>query len=203
MLKQSMVAGALSLATLSLASAEDVLSPLFDADSYYIGAQVGQFFHTEADVSDSPISNADLDDGTSLSLTLGQRTGMFRSELELFYGTQDIESVEVSGSSFPVSGEIDSLGAMANVYYAPKIGNWEPYLGGGVGVTHYSVDLNDIKVNDDVLTYQGKIGLAYHIDHAWAIDANYVYQDGSSIDVGDAEIDQAKQVARIGVRYTF
>jgi opacity protein-like surface antigen len=91
-----------------------------------------------------------------------------RIEGELFFARARVSKLTHTGISLsvlpqplelevpvPVSGSVDQLGAMANVWYDIDIGDaWTPYVGGGLGFIR--VDQSDLSFDPDAL----KDGLA-------------------------------------------
>ena len=86
-----------------------------------------------------------------------------RIEGELFFARARVSKLTHTGISLsvptqpidlevpvPVSGSVDQLGAMANVWYDIDIGDaWTPYVGGGLGFIR--VDQSDLSFDPDAL----------------------------------------------------
>ena len=86
-----------------------------------------------------------------------------RIEGELFFARARVSKLTHTGISLsvlpqplelevpvPVSGSVDQLGAMANVWYDIDIGDaWTPYVGGGLGFIR--VDQSDLSFDTDAL----------------------------------------------------
>ena len=86
-----------------------------------------------------------------------------RIEGELFFARAKVSKLTHTGISLsvlpqpldlevpvPVSGSVDQLGAMANVWYDIDIGDaWTPYVGGGLGFIR--VDQSDLSFDTDAL----------------------------------------------------
>ena len=173
----------------------------------YASFQAGVALGVDYDASGTVLESVDTRQGPAFSFLLGRDYGNWRSDLELSYTNQSIDSINGLNQRFNASGDIESYSFLSNAYYAPQYGNWEPYIGGGLGFTHYDAEIKSLGAEDSgsdtVFTWQGKVGLAYHLNESWAVDANYAYQDGSDISIGNSNFDQQQSIVRIGLRAYF
>lgn len=172
---------------------------VISAQAEYLSINAGYHLDDKVDITKSYWDEANLSNDVTYSAALGTNTGMFRQELELLYADRDVGEVD----GFSVSGDLQSIGLLGNVYYAPKMGSFEPYLGVGAGVSQYKIKVDAIDASELVTTYKAQVGLAYHITESIAVDANYAYVDGKDVNFGKGSFDQKQRMARIGIRYTF
>lgn len=98
-----------------------------------------------------------------------------RTELELRYSQNDLDSVKGSLGGFSTNGKISSGAVMANLFYDFfPAGRFHPYVGGGVGGARVQLDSGG-RDNDIVFAYQGGAGLAVDLSERLTFDAGYRY----------------------------
>lgn len=111
-----------------------------------------------------------------------------RLEGELVYRSNDLQGGTVESAALPktgtaVSGTINSLALMANVYWdVLPLNNLTPYLGAGVGVARVAADSVKVSAissaaifNDDDVqpAFQGMAGLKYAFAANWSASLDY------------------------------
>jgi opacity protein-like surface antigen len=146
-------------------------------DGWYIGATLPLMFIDDTDTGqattfgegqqavtlDSTVKT-EHDTGFKIGGVFGRHfdSGL-RIEGELFFARAKVSKLTHTGISLsvlsqpldlevpvPVSGSVDQLGAMANVWYDIDIGDaWTPYVGGGLGFIR--VDQSDLSFDTDAL----------------------------------------------------
>ncbi|NNG04015.1 MAG: outer membrane beta-barrel protein [Inquilinus sp.] len=124
-------------------------SPAKAQSDFYLGGHVGLNYAADSDlVDDALLSGTDraaLDyaDGTAFGGAIGFALDDIRTELEVTYRENDIDSVTFFSptGTLPASGTVDSLAIIGNVYGDLDLGGpVTPYAGAGVGFTLLSFD---------------------------------------------------------------
>lgn len=195
-LKTTLLAAA---ATLAISPAANAYQGLYGA----IGAGL-TLMQSDRDVSNDgagvggPLifdSSADYDNGIGVYSALGYDWGNnWRTELELSYRNNEIDSIAADGAGFSgwpsgtISGESKSLALMLNVLRDFEVGgNLKPYIGGGIGVADVNHDIagsNPAGVpfapmsitygpHKRLFAYQGIAGVAYELTEGLALDLSY------------------------------
>ena len=210
--------------SLSLVCATSLLclSSLAHADEgWYVSGQFGANILTSSAL-DEPTgvlaaigTEVDFDLGYSLSGALGYHWGLIRVEGEITYAENNIDEFEALGIVLSGSGDVNSVGFMANFFKDFEIADdWQFYLGGGVGFAIVSV--NDASIpgvpladdDDTVFAYQFGTGLGYQISPATTISLDYRYfatddPEFNDVDGLPFEAEYESHVIRIGVRFNF
>jgi opacity protein-like surface antigen len=135
--------------------------------------------------------------------------------------TTPILSPTVPATTLKLDGKITTLSGLLNIYYdIPTGSRFEPYIGGGVGVSRAAADdlsatipiLNtnfDISGSTTVFVYQVRAGVAYHFDSNLSATLGYRYfnvakQSFDADPFGDLEIKGlGVHNIELGVRYRF
>lgn len=183
----------------------------------YVAGQAGATFLHDADnaASGSPTIESTFDTGYNLGIRAGYQFGQARVEGEVQYAENDLNDLNVSGSSLDADGDVSSTAFMANFIYAflPQQ-RVHPYVGAGVGVAHVSI--NDARVgnagvaddSDTVFAYQLMVGVEYDVTQQVALYGDYHYLgtddptfEGTSGSDFDSEYNSSN--VSVGVRYTF
>lgn len=210
--------------SLSLVCATSLLclASLAHADEgWYVSGQAGASILTSSELDDPTGILAALgteinfDVGYGLSGALGYHWGLFRVEGEITYAESDIDEVEVVGIGFSGSGDVSSLGFMANAFKDFEIGDgWQFNIGGGIG--YAIVSINDASVggvpladdDDWVFAYQLGTGIGYQMSPTTTLSLDYRYfatvdPEFSAVDGIPFEAEYDSHVIRIGVRFNF
>lgn len=210
--------------SLSLVCATSLLclASLAHADEgWYVSGQAGASILTSSELDDPTGILAALgteinfDVGYGLSGALGYHWGLFRVEGEITYAESDIDEVEVVGIGFSGSGDVSSLGFMANAFKDFEIGDgWQFNIGGGIG--YAIVSINDASVggvpladdDDWVFAYQLGTGIGYQMSPETTLSLDYRYfatvdPEFSAVDGIPFEAEYDSHVIRIGVRFNF
>jgi len=133
----------------------------------YVSGMAGMTILTDSTLEDESgaTANFESDVGFGLGLAGGYEFGNgMRAELELSYRRNGADAVD--GAS--VGGSASSLGIMANGYYDFHLGQWVPYLGGGVGlaIIHAKITDGGFTFVDDAgvtMGFQGIAGAGYKL----------------------------------------
>ena len=132
-----------------------------------------------------------------------------------------LEQATIQASPHPLTGDFQALTFKANAFYDIDLGfAWKPYVGGGIGVTKISVDVNStttgtrlVDDNATVFSYQVGGGVGYEFplpeDRSITVSLDYRYFDAgkptftgytSGLDF-DASI--SGNYVGVGLRYGF
>jgi opacity protein-like surface antigen len=119
--------------------------------------------------------------GYGIAGAFGYRYGDFRVEGEIMYGRSDADHVTFSGAGGDVSGYYDMWGGTANFYYDIPTGTkFSPYVGAGLGGTHFSA--NDITLSvgfppthgsNTLFTYKLMAGVSWALTDQWRFLLGY------------------------------
>jgi OOP family OmpA-OmpF porin len=148
-------------------------------DAWYVGGGLLANKLTDSNLSGAGLKfKNEYDWGWGLLGQVGRSFGPLRGELELGWRNNDVEKVNGAKSN----GDMDSWTLMTNLYYDIRTGtSWTPYLGVGVGGAMLDADgtLGGARLNDTdtVFAYQGIAGVAYALNDALSIKADYRYLD--------------------------
>lgn len=181
----------------------------------YAGISTGISVASTSTVTDRNGSEADLDFdlGIPVSFYVGRQFASgVRIDAELFYKYIQTKNLKFAGQTVKPDSEVQTFGAMGNVYYtffngfadAPYL----PYLGVGIGLadiemsqgsddrfTYWSDD------NDTVFSYQGILGFNVPIRPDILLDVSYRYFGTSDIQIDQIETDMNTHNIVLGVRY--
>ena len=198
------------------------LASLAHADEgWYVRGQGGASLLTSSELDDPTGILAALDTdinfdiGYDLSGALGYHWGLFRVEGEMTYAESDIDEVEVLGIEVNGSGDVNSLGFMANVFKDFEISDvWQVNLGGGIG--YAIVSINDASVvgipladdEDSVFAYQLGTGIDYQMSPATTLSLDYRYfatldPEFNAVDGSPFEAEYDSHIIRLGVGIIF
>ncbi len=198
------------------------LASLAHADEgWYVRGQGGASLLTSSELDDPTGILAALDTdinfdiGYDLSGALGYHWGLFRVEGEMTYAESDIDEVEVLGIEVNGSGDVNSLGFMANVFKDFEISDvWQVNLGGGIG--YAIVSINDASVmgipladdDDSVFAYQLGTGIDYQMSPATTLSLDYRYfatldPEFNAVDGSPFEAEYDSHIIRLGVGISF
>ncbi len=198
------------------------LASLAHADEgWYVRGQGGASILTSSEFDDptgflaATGTEVDFDVGYGLSGALGYHWGLFRVEGEINYAESDIDEFEVVGIGVSGSGDVNSLGFMANAFKEFEISDgWQVYLGGGIGYAIVSV--NDVSVvgipfaddDDSVFAYQLGTGIGYQMSPETTFSLDYRYfatidPELNAVDGSPFEAEYDSHVIRFGVRFNF
>jgi len=201
-----------------------VAMPALAQQGPYLGLYGGANFAADADVEDVGVSGleADLDTGAVFGGVVGyshevDTPGLenleFRSEIDIGYRTNGLDSL--SGAfDFNLNGDLDTFHAMTNLWFDYRIGRFQPYVGGGLGVAVASLDdaeVAGIAASDDeatVFAYQLGAGLGYELTERWTVSLDYRFFDTMDPEFdleggGDFELETRHHSAMATARFQF
>ena len=185
---------------------------------WYVAGGLGASFLNDVDTTDSTgfTITTDFDTGFLGTGAFGRSFGNFRAEGEVFYNTNDVDTVSALGISIAGSGDVSTTGLMVNGYYDFETNSkWTPYIGGGIGGANVSINnlsIVGIQIADDdttVFAYQAKVGVAYEFSPAWEGTFGYRFfgtEDADFVDsVGDPFSTDGTQahIVELGIRFRF
>jgi len=186
---------------------------------WYISGNVGAVFVNDSDISGSdptiPASidgEIEFDTGFGINGAVGYGIGNVRLEGELSYRTADMDklsgtatigSLTLSGSG-DVSGDVTSLGLMANVWYDIETGTkWVPFIGAGIGLANVDAEIEGESEDDTVFAYQVGAGIGYEISDSTTATLGYRYFATSDPDFDGIEAEVGTHNIEVGVRFAF
>jgi opacity protein-like surface antigen len=171
----------------------------------------------------------ELDDGFTAGVALGAHINEWlRGEIEVSGNWHEAEGViattAATPATTPVSGDVDALFVLANLWFEVPLGMgpFRPYAGGGVGFGRLDMDLNSALVtgssvfddDDWGFAWQLGVGVAFDVSANMAIDVGYRYKriENAEIEpstpfwattVPDLEVDYASHNIIAGIRFSF
>lgn len=165
---------------------------------WYVSGNAGANFVNDADITDtvtggSLTGETSFDTGFALSGAIGRAFGNFRIEGEISYRQNDLDELQVDSvvlagttlsgvtGTFPLEGDVSSLGFMANGWYdVPTGGNWVPFVGAGLGFARLSIDIESVggiattfDETETVFAYQAAAGIGYKVAPGTTVTLSY------------------------------
>lgn len=151
---------------------------------WYVGVHGEMGYVQDADVDVNGVKAGEIDNQQwGAGVSLGYRpynTGSFldNSRMEIEYTYRDLED------------DADVNAYMFNYFYDFRSGSkWTPYLGAGIGMATVDIDADD----DDVLAYQGMLGITYAPDSLpnteWGIGYRYFGAQSTDYSVAGADVE--------------
>lgn len=210
-------------------------SPAYADSGVYLGGYGGLNLvdDTDLDLRDRPgvTGDIDFDNGyivggvLGVSTPLGRAGGYYtlmglRAEIDVNYRRNSVDALGaglgdiVEGRTTDVSGNVNALSALANIWLDLNLGPLVPYAGGGVGMARISfdeVEIGDETVVDDRderFVWQVGGGTALHVLPWTAVTLDYRYfvANGASFrdeTGGELEMDYRSHSVMAGLRFTF
>jgi outer membrane protein OmpA-like peptidoglycan-associated protein len=138
-----------------------------------------------------------------------------RTELEVAYRRNQVDSIKGPGSASPYDGHIRNINFMGNVLYDFATGTrLTPYIGAGVGGAlvnaedMYTINGRTLDSERFMFAYQGIAGVQLALDHNWSFTTDYRYvrtlDPKFKTNLGDkATTENASHNVLIGLRYQF
>lgn len=158
--------------------------------------------------SDTISGSIETDIGFAVAGALGYDFGMFRIEAEAAYGEAGLSGVAITGASAggnavefdDLDADIDDflfddgfdevnlrqLSAMANAWFDIPLGQgFEPYIGGGVGITDVSLTgLGGDSDSETLFTWQLGAGVAIPLSEKLKLTLDYRHRETERPDFG-------------------
>lgn len=195
-------------------------APAAMAYGIYTSASAGISMPPDAETTDSTLPGESIDLGYDNDIVaagaVGLSNGPYRSEVEVSYQKNDLDSISASGvsvtpSTLGVSGDTRFITGLVNAYYDLDLGHGiKPYITGGLGLSNIRVRFNATgvtpsSVSDDktVFAYQVGAGIGYQVSQNVTLDVRYRYFSGRHPEFGTTEIKFASHNFMAGVRYSF
>ena len=178
-LKTASVAAAILAGSAGAASAQDA--------NWYVRGDLGGAFQGEVDGT----PKAKADSGWAGAIGGGREFGNgLRAEGELLYLKGDLKGA--------AGGDLKTLGGFANLYYDfNRGGQFQPFVGGGIGFAQAKADSR--LVDDD------DTGFAYQPNDKWTGEVAYRYVGVTDVSLGSGASklsgDFNSQAVTVGVRY--
>lgn len=181
----------------------------------YAGVSTGISIIDQRTVTDRNGTEAEMsfDVGIPVSIYGGhQFESGLRIDAELSYKYVAVKNVAYAQQTFKPDSDVQSYGAMGNVYYNFYHGfadaPWSPYLGVGMGVAN--VHLSEASDNrftywtdddDTVFAYQTIIGFNVPLRKNILLDVSYRYLGTSDIHIDQIKTDINNHNVLLGIRY--
>ena len=148
----------------------------------------------------------DADDADFRTSTGNRNRGC--QNLLVSYGINNNLTIEFEGSFFKLismdSSELNTYSILANLQLRKKVGDFYPYLVGGVGGQFFDYkDLGgtDAKDKDASIAYKFGGGLEYFLNNNWSLNAEGAYIYGNT--GGSATLDTYSWHYKTGIKYYF
>jgi OOP family OmpA-OmpF porin len=145
------------------------LTGIAHAGNLYVSGFGGVTLLEESTIKQGGLAgDADFDTGFNAGGAIGYDWGKFRSEFEISYRKNDLDTVSALGVTLDATGDVSSISYLANVYFDfENASSFTPYIGGGIGAA--TVSLNDVgylgitAADDDttVFAYKFAVGTAW------------------------------------------
>jgi len=198
----------MSLAVFSLAAffllAGVSMAPAQQAGPFYVGV-FGSYVMPE-DLDTDHGDEIDLDDSWGLGIKGGYiipQVKFLAVELEYTYlGEQDVDE---SG----VDGDISSHNVMANILFRYPEGKIHPFVGGGLGVSNATAEVDsvgpyDVDYDDDDTAIASQFIAGVNFELAPNLSAELVYKYFySEYEFDDEDVEAGNHIFQIGVNYHF
>lgn len=173
----------------------------------YVGGFAGPTITHDGDITVTGVGTATLqyDVGPAVGAVGGYNFDGVRVEGEMSYRHADINRVSGPAGSVLLSGvDISLWSFMTNGYYDFKnSSSITPFVGGGLGFVHGSLNDNGYKFDDTVFGYQFTAGAAFALNKHINLDVSYRLQGTSDFETLDGKISYLSSNVLIGVRYQF
>ena len=183
----------------------------------YVGGNVGVAMVPDVDIVDpavpGDVGTMSYDSGVALSGALGYAIQNIRFEAEFAWQQNDLDSLELMGWDFPLTGDVEVISGMVNGYFEIPTGSpWKPFVTGGLGMAR--VEMNDFNAvdsgaadwsgDDTVFAWQVGAGVGYAINERATVEVRYRYfaTDDAEFDDGST-LEFASHNISLGLRLTF
>lgn len=180
---------------------------------WYVAGSVAYFLPNESSVTGHDV---EYQAGYAASLSGGYYlTPHIRGELEVFYGSTEIDGATDSGNNkVTASGDANFGAVMLNAIAEFGDGDIHPYLGGGLGVGMFeldsvSIDSQNLSAEEAVLTYQLIAGAAYDVNPDISVTFDYRYRGSTDAEatMGTNTTTEIRTITShnflLGMRYAF
>jgi opacity protein-like surface antigen len=173
-----------------------------DENNWYLsihgGFKFGEDWDDEIDDEDINI-DIEADDGWRVGAAIGYSFSSILSiEGEISYLNQDFDHADCDGCQFPdfdLDGDVSIWTGMVNLIAGFPVGNFfRPYVGGGIGFAH--VSLNDLEIDDFDLddsdtsfAAQAFAGIDFMLTDNMALGGRYRVLHIGDIDLEDDDFD--------------
>lgn len=182
-LTKTLALAALALAVSSTVSYSAKADTVNFSDNLYLSGSLGLTIVKDESENDPTIPASlkyDHDNALNINAALGKHfTQNIRGEVELGYRSMDTD-IDGTVLALPVTGSADTdiWTLMVNGYYDFDTGTkFRPYVGAGIGVARYDIDMTIAGVSDDeddtVFAYQIGTGVTYNVAEQWDVQAGY------------------------------
>lgn len=183
----------------------------------YIRGGAGLNYSADQDYDDGlNRRKTDPEDGYNLSAAMGYDYGMLRSEIELGYRRNNVETHKLNGAVLATpDGKGTSVSAMVNGYVDIPTGTViTPYVGAGIGFARVdakgygSAGTDFLDDGDTSFAYQAMTGLDFAFDDALSVYAEYKYFVVDNVNMrtiagNNSDLDYTNHTVGVGLRYNF
>lgn len=194
----------------------------YEESPFYAGIFGGYVFTDKSKVQIAGESfKVDMDDTWMMGIKLGANipsAPFCNLEIEynhIFSHDAPLQTIAGSGAnSLQVQGDVYMNNLMFNLVLRYPAGNFRPYLGAGIGWSHFETGGTfravvggttynlPFDAQDDAFAFQVLAGLNYRIDRYFSIDAGYRYFI-TEPKVGDFDIRYQAHMFTLGLNYHF
>ncbi len=164
-------------------------------------------------------NDMELETGGGISLALGYEVGNARIELA-YTSDMNYEENDTANPNELLQNELYASTIGVNLFYGfNSTGKVSPYVGLGFGQTTIEYTSNELGFqgswDDSVLTYQGMVGLDFHLSQYTTLSIGYTYKksaenaelkgvmDDSWGNKLDMELDYTAHIGEVGFRFRF
>lgn len=166
---------------------------------WYVSGNAGVTALSDSDVTDTAAGGSftgetSFDTGFGFTGAVGHAFGNVRIEGEISYRQNDLDDLSVTSltlagttlsgalGTFPLEGDISSLGFMANGWYDFSTGtNWVPFVGAGLGIANLSLEIENVggtvvtfDESETVFAYQVAAGIGYKVAPKTTVTLSYL-----------------------------
>ena len=173
----------------------------------YISIVGGYVSGFESDIDFPPVPNVAYSFDFDSTYTIGGAFGYYpsdrlRFEGELTYRKSKVDNLSINGTPTAWDEEITLWNWMANTFYEIPVSQYfEPYIGGGVGISHNS------EQGEAAFAYQGMVGINFDMDFVSSISTGYRYFGTTNFDSqrvgGLAEFSVGQHIYELSYRLKF
>jgi opacity protein-like surface antigen len=195
-------------------------SGVLHAMDVYVAGRAGISMPDESELTSSSLPGAKIDLGFKDNIVgaaaVGLRNGAYRTEVEMSYQKNNLDSIKASGitinpATVGLSGNISALTTLVSGYYDFDTGSrLKPFITAGVGFTLLDASFTVTGVSgisssdkDTVLSYQLGAGLGYAVTDKITVEVGYRHLSGHDAKFNGDTVSFTSNNITAGVRIHF